>query len=56
MYKYGEPVSSVESELIHGLREITEKIDYMNWRMQGACINCIRSGGVAGEIDLVQFE
>jgi hypothetical protein len=55
MYKYGETISSVESELIHGLKGLSEKRDYMNWRMQGACLNVVRSSRVGGEIDLVQF-
>jgi hypothetical protein len=55
MYKYGEIVSNVESELIHGLSELPEKIDYMNWRMQSACLKVVRYGRAGGEIELIQF-
>jgi hypothetical protein len=55
MYKYGEIITAVESELIHGLRELNQMLDYMNWRMQGACLKVVRYGRAGGEIELIQF-
>jgi hypothetical protein len=44
MFKYGEPVSNVESELIHGLTDYKQRLDYLNWRLVHATLNAIRMG------------
>lgn len=55
MYKFGESVTAVEFELIHGIREMRERLDYMNWRMMGACLHAIRTGLVDRQAVLVRF-
>jgi hypothetical protein len=55
MFKYDESISSVESELIHELKEKRERLDYMNWRLKGACLNKIRTKNNNNDIELIQF-
>jgi hypothetical protein len=53
MFRYGENVTPTESELIHSLKGKGIRLEYMNWRMQGACLGAIRSGTV--EVDTVKL-
>lgn len=55
MYKYGERVSSAEFELIHEIKELSKRVEYMNRRMIEAGLNAIRIGIIRGQVDLIQF-
>jgi hypothetical protein len=53
MFKLGESITACEHELIHGLVDIKQRLDYMNWRLIGATLQAIRKGLPVNE--LVQF-
>ena len=54
MFKLGESVAACEHELIHGLTNLKQRLDYMNWRFIGATLHAIRVGLPVTE--LVQFK
>ncbi len=54
MYKFGQVVIATEFELIHGIKELDKRIDYMNWRLIGATLQAVRVGLPVTE--LVQFK
>jgi len=45
----------IESELIHGLKDLSKMLDYMNWRLQGACLRAIRMGIIRKKAELIQL-
>ncbi|MGD1119503.1 MAG: hypothetical protein ABR886_08455 [Dehalococcoidales bacterium] len=53
MFKLGESVTAMEHELIHGLNDQKQRVDYMNWRLIGATLKAVREGLPVKE--LVQF-
>ena len=53
MFKLGESITVCEHELIHGLTDIKQRLDYMNWRLIGATLHAVRVGMPVSE--LVQF-
>ena len=53
MFKVGESVTPTEHELIHGLGDKKQRLDYMNWRLIEATLKAIRKGLPVKE--LVQF-
>jgi len=53
MFKLGDPITANEHELIHNIKDLKEKIDYMNGRLIDAGLRAIKSGLVMDE--LVQF-
>jgi len=53
MFKLGESITNCEHELIHGLTDIKQRLDYMNWRLIGATLHAVRAGLPVTE--LVQF-
>lgn len=55
MYKFGEIVTATEFESIHGIKEVQERLDYMNWRMRDACLRAIRAGLVDIQAVPAQF-
>jgi len=44
MFKLGESITAHEHELIHGLKDLKQRLDYMNWRLRGAILDAIRAG------------
>jgi hypothetical protein len=54
MFKLGECISACEHELIHGLTDLKQRLDYMNWRLIGATLHAVRVGLPVTE--LVQIE
>ncbi len=44
MFKLGESITNCEHELIHGLTDIKQRLDYMNWRLIGATLHAVRVG------------
>ncbi len=53
MFKLGELITANEHELIRGLTDFKERLDYMNWRLIGATLHAVRVGLPVSE--LVQF-
>ena len=53
MFKLGESITSCEHELIHGLTDLKQRLEYMNWRLIGATLHAVRVGLPVTE--LVQF-
>lgn len=53
MFKLGECITDCEHELIHGLTDLKQRLDYMNWRLIGATFHAVRIGLPVTE--LVQF-
>jgi hypothetical protein len=44
MYELGVKITTCEHELIHGLKNHEERVNYLNWRLQGATLKSIRNG------------
>jgi len=53
MFKCGESITACEHELIHGLTDLKQRIDYMNYRLIKATSNAVRMRIPVTE--LVQF-
>lgn len=53
MFKLGESITACEHELIHGITDFKQRLDYMNWRLIGATLDAVRAGLPITE--LVQF-
>lgn len=53
MFKLGELITVSEHELIHGLVDLKQRFDYMNWRLITATLHAVRVGLPVTE--LVQF-
>jgi len=53
MFKVGESVTPTEHELIHGLDDQKQRLDYMNWRLIEATLKAVRVGLPVNE--LVQY-
>jgi hypothetical protein len=53
MFKLGECITACEHELIHGMTDLKQRLDYMNWRLIGAILHALRIG--LPVIELVQF-
>lgn len=44
MFKIGEPVPEYEHQYLHGVKDLGERIQYMNRRMADAAIEAILDG------------
>jgi hypothetical protein len=53
MFKLGECITACEHELIQGLTDLKQRLDYMNYRLIGATLHAVRVGLPVTE--LVQF-
>jgi len=53
MFKLGESITACEHELIHELKDLKERLDYMNWRLIQATLHAVRVELPVSE--LVQF-
>jgi hypothetical protein len=53
MFKLGESITVSEHELIHGLTDFKQRLDYMNWRLIETTLHAVRLG--LPVIKLVQF-
>lgn len=53
MFKLGESITTCEHELIHGLTDIKQRLDYMNYRLIQATLKAIKAGSTVTE--MVQF-
>jgi hypothetical protein len=53
MFRLGISITDSEHELLQGLTDLKQSLDYMNWRLVKATLHAIRTGMPVSE--LVQF-